>query len=139
MRANCEPVPGPDQGKKENPPGATSGLPENDFTSLSTITGNSVDNALYGILQCRRIVSDVKELAKRFTRRQIDSIEIAERQTCLKRTLNDGAIIYSRCFPTDVRESFSDLVGVSFEDFEAALLYISDELGAPLHWWGRRR
>ncbi|MEM9618369.1 MAG: hypothetical protein AAF936_10450 [Pseudomonadota bacterium] len=123
--------------QKKSPSTAIDGLHENFDADLTSITSNSVDSALYGLLQCRRIVSDVKELAKRFTRRQIDSIEIAKRQTCLKRTLNDGAIIYSRCFPTDVRESFGDLVGVSFEDFEVALLYISDELGTPLHWWGR--
>lgn len=140
LSGNAESVVPPDKdiGQKENPPGATSGFPKKDITRLSTITGDFVDNAIFGAVQVQRIAEDVQNLAKQLCPGGVSDAEISQRSVYFMRILANGTMIYERGFSKEFRKYFRKLTGIKFEKFGEDLEYVSDNLGAPIHWWGRR-
>jgi hypothetical protein len=135
MRSNYVPA---RAAQKENPPEDTSGLSESIKTGLS-ITSVEFDTAIHVIQQSRSAIRQVLKLDRLFCSRKWDSINIPpDRLRSVKRDLAAGFVIYSQCFRTDTRRAFKKTFGVSFRKFEIALQSLGDNIGEPVHRWGRR-
>ena len=132
-RVNCV----SDDIQKENPPAATSGLSQSE-DGRPKIDSQEVDRAFHRILQCRYSVFAVINYDRLISSREWNESNICPgRRHALKRAVIDGYAVYNACFRSTTREEFLSLMEVDFKTFEDALNALGDNIGEPVHFWGR--